>query len=114
MLPEENRLRGQKIIDNVKKNGKFFDTKYFKLLIVKREDLEPTRFAIVISTKVSKHATLRNKATRSLRVALRRNLARLSPSFDCVLIGKIGIDHSYTTDLMEDMNMVLEKAKLLS
>mgnify|MGYP003579875766 CR=1 FL=1 len=113
MLPVENRLRGYKLIENVKKNGKFFDSKFFKLLIFKREDQDPTRFAIVISTKVLKHATLRNKAARGLKESLRRNLTLLVPSFDCLLIGKVGIGHAYTQDLMTDMNMMLEKAKLI-
>lgn len=113
MLPQEFRLREYKLIENVKKNGRLFDSKNFKLLVFKRNDSDPTRFAIVISTKVSKHATLRNKAARGLKEALRRHLNRLSPGFDCLVIGKVGIDHAYTADLMSQMNEMLEKARLV-
>lgn len=113
MLPHENRLRGYKPIENAKKKGKLYEAKNFKMLVFNRNDNDSTRFAIVISTKVSKNATLRNKAARGIRESLRRNLTRLSPGFDCVLIGKVGIDFAYTADLMTEMTVMLEKANLI-
>lgn len=115
MLPRDNRLKKAHDIELVKKKGKFFDSKNFKLLVLKRKEnlSSPTRFAFIISTKVSKNASLRNKSTRALREGLRRHLYHLKNDYDCVFIGKKSIITAYTADLIKEVDAILEKAKLI-
>lgn len=113
MLPQDNRLKKTAEIELVKKDGKFFDSQNFKLLILDRKDDNPPRFAFVVSTFVSKNAVDRNKATRGFRQGVRQNLYVMKNGFDAVFIAKPGILKVYTEDLMKEVKQSLLKAKLL-
>ena len=79
MLKRKNRLVGDKAIKQVYKAGKTFRHQNFTL---KGLFLQPTaspRVTVVVSTKVSKKAVVRNKIKRILREQLRLHLAELKP-----------------------------------
>ncbi|PIR93399.1 ribonuclease P protein component [Candidatus Falkowbacteria bacterium CG10_big_fil_rev_8_21_14_0_10_43_10] len=86
MLKKENRLTKEKEIENVFKKGKssFDKTIGVKALPTKRS---VSRFCIVISSKVSKKAVIRNKKKRQLREIIRLNLSKLEPGFDFFILG---------------------------
>jgi len=85
MLKKINRIRRDKEFDRVFKTGHSF---YGQVLGVKAvaNDLGYNRFGIIISTKVSKKAVVRNKFRRQIRAIIRINLDKLKPGHDVVLI----------------------------
>ena len=85
MLKKINRIRKDKEFDRVFKTGHSF---YGRVLGIKAtdNDLGTNRFGIIISTKVSKKAVIRNKFRRQIRAIIRLNLPLLKEGFDVVII----------------------------
>jgi len=85
MLKKENRLSKNKEFDRVFKTGQSFYGKIFGLKSAPN-DLEQIRFGILISTKVSKKAVIRNHFKRQLRELIKQELPNLKPGHDVVII----------------------------
>jgi len=85
MLKKENRIRLDKEFDRVFKAGQSFYGKEIGLKLAKNS-LEISRYGILINTKVSKKAVIRNKIKRQLRAIIERNMASISKGNDIVII----------------------------
>ena len=85
MLRKENRIRKDKEFDRVFKAGQSFYGKDLGLKLTKN-DLNISRFGILINTKVSKKAVVRNKVKRQLRAIIERNISDISNGYDLVII----------------------------
>ena len=77
MLSKRNRLNKDKDIKTVFAKGRGFFSPYF--LVKKLSISSEKKFTVLVSTKVSKKAVVRNKIKRILREAIRLNLANFSP-----------------------------------
>ncbi len=85
MLKKENRIRLDKEFDRVFKAGQSFYGKDLGFKLAKN-NLEISRFGILINTKVSKKAVVRNKIKRQLRAVLEAKLDNISTGYDMVII----------------------------
>lgn len=85
MLPKKHRLSDHKTINLLKKNGKLVQGSHFGLLFIREEARTISKVAFIVSRKVAKTATDRNKVKRQLREAVRELLPNLKPGY-CVLI----------------------------
>lgn len=85
MLKKTNRILKNKEFDNVFKNGK---SAYFKILGIKavKNEQKSSRFGIIISTKVSKKSTRRNRVKRQIREIVKKNLEKIEKNYDFVII----------------------------
>ena len=113
MLPTAHRLTRKIDFDIVKQKGVLYSSDSFSISIHKRGDKKPTRFGFIISTKVSPHATLRNKAKRALREGVRRNLTVIQPGFDCVFLAKPIIIKKYTDELIREVEGAVQGAQIV-
>ena len=95
MLPRAHRLHLDKDIKTLFAKGKgVFDVCCG--LKFRKNALETSRFAVVVGTKVSKRAVIRNRLRRQIREIIRLRLATLKPGFDVMmLIRKEAIGKSY-------------------
>lgn len=84
MLPKQHRLRAEKDIKKVFKKGRRMITPLLRFQIYKTGS-EETRFAIVVSTKVAKRATIRNLLKRRVREILREHITQVPVGYDIVL-----------------------------
>ncbi|MBU0531239.1 MAG: ribonuclease P protein component [Candidatus Uhrbacteria bacterium] len=87
MLPIEHRLKRDKDFQVLFKSGKgahgsVCGAKW------KRNGLGVSRFAVVVGTKVSKKAVVRNRLRRQIREMIRLRLGEFKPGYDLVLIVK--------------------------
>lgn len=121
MLPKINRLKKKKDIERVFKKGKGFKEDFLILKIAKNA-LSQTRFGFVVSQKVSKKATLRNKIKRRLREMVSKKGKKLKkgrhPSatrsgMDVVLIALPGLETKDFWEIDETLNKLFKKAKCL-
>lgn len=85
MLAKQHRLVKQKDFEKVFKQGRAYYTKLFGTKTLANQ-LEFNRFGIVISTKVSKKATERNRLKRQVRQAVRDLDKNLKSGLDLVII----------------------------
>lgn len=108
MLLKQNRLTKKKDFENVFKKGQGAKSGFLLLKFIPNK-LDHTRFAFVVSQKVSKKAVQRNKIKRYLREKVRLEMAKVKKGLDCVLV----VFPGFTIEGAEDsLNILLSKAKL--
>jgi len=87
MLPKVNRLKKKQDIERVFKKGEGFKEDFLVLKIAENK-LSQSRFAFVVSQKVSKKAVIRNKIRRQLSEAVGMRLKKLKKGIDALLIAR--------------------------
>lgn len=106
MLASTNRLPAKEI-DIVKRDGKLFQRKFFGICVINRSDISPSRFGFVVSTKISKFATIRNRIKRALRESVRYSLVNLNPGYDVVFLAKTVLTKVSTDEIMQEVQLSL-------
>jgi ribonuclease P protein component len=135
MLAKENRLRKEKDFGAIFKGGKTFKEGFLVLKTIKN-NLDIDRFGFIISQKVSKKATVRNRIKRKIREIIRVNIKNsLSKNIFCchpantskkesvkdnkkdgldaALIILPGIDKENFLETKENLIKLLKKANLI-
>lgn len=112
MLSQKYRLVKQSDFSLVFKNGK----KAFGRLFFIRytpNNKENSRFSVVISNKISKKATIRNRARRQVREIIRLNLSKFKQNLDIIInILKPSLDCSYE-ELEMEMLKILKDNRII-
>lgn len=91
MLPKVNSLKKKKDFEKVFKEGQSFKESFLYLKI-KKNNLKSSRFGFVVSKKISKKATIRNKIKRRLREITRIKLPFIKKGIDGVIIVASGFE----------------------
>jgi len=112
MLPRENRLKKEEDFKKVFKKGRGFTNDLFVLKVIKN-NLDISRFAFVISKKISKKATIRNRIKRRLDNVIRADLPKIKKGWDGIIIVLPGAEIKDFKEIEEDINQLLEKARLI-
>ncbi len=110
MLLLENRLKRKKDFEKIFKQGESFKQD-FLFLKIKKNNLNISRFAFIVSQKVSKKAVIRNKIKRWLREAVRTNLVRIISGVDCILTASPGIEIKNFKEAEETVSKIFNKIK---
>ncbi|MDO8667985.1 MAG: ribonuclease P protein component [bacterium] len=112
MLAKQHRLLKQKDFEKVFKRGKSF---YTKLLGAKAltSELKFNRFGIVISTKISKKATERNRLKRQIRQAIRELNEELRSGLDLVVMALPGFLNQEYKTVKGELEKIFKALKLL-
>lgn len=113
MLPKINRIKNKKDFDKAFKNSKSLKDKFI-IFKASKNKLDLVRFGFVISQKVSKKATVRNKIRRRLANITKKEKATIKSGTDIVLIGLPGIEEKSFLELKEVVKNALLKLGLSS
>lgn len=112
MLDKVHRLRKDLDIKKVlKSRAGAFDTACGVKIV--KNNLDVSRFAVVVGTKVSKNAVDRNRIRRHYQEIIRLSLAEIKPGFDVLLLTA---KPALTLDYHEKeakLRSTLHRAKLL-
>ena len=108
-LNKKNRLKKKKDFESVFKKGKavkgnFLFAKYLK------NDLDCSRFAFIVSSKVSKKAVVRNRIRRVLSDISRTRLKEIGP-VDAILIADKRIIEAPREKIEQDLEAIFRKIK---
>lgn len=113
MLSRIHRLAKEADITRVLRRGrKFFDPLFTVRMLFDPSAVAP-RFAIVISTKVSKRATRRNRIRRLLRELLRVHMQSIRPG-DYLIQVQPRAAQVPEAALVQALRQLLEKARIIS
>ncbi len=112
MLPSIHRLKGNKVIEGVKREGRLIQSNNFGFVTLRRDDAGPSRFGFVISTKISKAAVHRNRVLRALREAVRQNLGRFPKGIDAVFLTKKSILNKTTEEIMKEVESFVRNTNI--
>ena len=112
MLPKQNRLKKKKDFERVFKQGKGIKRDFLLFKFVKN-DLGASRFGFVVSQKISKKVTVRNKIKRRLRAVLREELPKIKPGFDGVWVVLKNSTPPSFKEIQETIKKIFQKAPLI-
>ena len=112
MLSKINRLQKRKDFDWVFKRGLKFKEDFLSLRVVKN-NLKNSRFGFIVSQKISKKATLRNKIKRRLRMIIRVKMQKIKKRLDIIMVANPGLEKKDFWELEEILYTLLKKANLL-
>jgi len=113
MLPRENRLKKETEIKALFKKGKGV----FDRIVgakVKKNNLEISRFVVMVGTKVHKRAYKRNKIRRRIRTVLYDHMSHIAPGYDIAIIATPKALNASFEDLQNSTLHALKKAKMLN
>jgi len=108
---KSNRITKDKEFDRAFKIGQSFYTKLFGIKAVDN-GLEINRLGVLISTKVSKKAVIRNKFKRRIKEIIRKELPGLKSGKDLVIIVFRPILDKNFKEMEEALIMAFKKLKL--
>lgn len=112
MLPSAHRLRHEKDIKALFSEGKgVFDATCG--LKYRKNGHAYSRFAVVVGTKVSKNAVVRNKIRRRVRSVLEKRLGEIKPGFDVAFLARAGAEKKDFAAIEAIVIGNLKRAKLL-
>lgn len=112
MLPKINRLNKKKDFEDVFKKGKGYKEEFLVLKILKKNSFNPPRFGFIVSQKVSKRATVRNKIKRRLRALVGQRLLKFKKGINAIIITLPGIEKKNFQEMEEVLEKMFKKAKL--
>jgi ribonuclease P protein component len=111
VLQKNYRLTKKKDFEKVHKFGRFF-TQDFLALKIAKNNLNFSRFGFLVSLKISKKATVRNKVKRRLREAVRLKIKEIKPGFDIIIFVRPEIVKKGYWEIDEAIKKVFDKTKL--
>jgi ribonuclease P protein component len=109
MLPKEHRLTDDYDFRRVKRLGKSYHGPFFKLCLARQKVAKPARFGFVVSTKIDKRATVRNRVKRLLREAVHQRLEKIPAGFDFVFVVRPKIVGKSYAEVSAEVDQVLSK-----
>lgn len=112
MLPKPNRLRKTKDFKTVLGKGK--SVREDGLLLKIRASNSPiSRFGIIVSTKVEKKATKRNRIRRLVSEAIRHQLGNVHAGSDAVVVALQGLHLRNIHDTEKIITNLFKKAAII-
>jgi len=113
VLPQKYCLKRKKDFQRAIQRGRKIE-KDFLVLKFFKNSLKTTRISFVVSQKVSKKASSRNKIKRRLREIIKINLPDLKPGYDLIFFTKKGIIEKNFWEIKEVVGQILKEAKIIS
>jgi len=111
MSTKINHLKTEKDFRKILREGKSVKEDLLVLKFIKN-NFKKTRFAVSVSLKISKKATLRNKIKRRLRNLLGLKLPKIKRGTDLLLIALPGLENKDFWEIDEIVNKLFTKAKI--
>lgn len=112
MLPRKYRLTAEKDFNRIFKRGRSVSGKGVGLKVAPNR-LEVSRFAFVVSTKISKKAVVRNKLKRQMREVVCEVLEDIKKGMDVVVMARKDAADAEFSILKDSLLKVLKKAGVL-
>jgi len=113
MLKKISRLTKDKEFEKVFKQGKSAHNNLFSIKTL-TNNLLYNRFGIIVSLKVHKKATERNKAKRRIREALKVFDKKIKASQDIVVVCRPNLVNADYEQIKRFLNLTLKRLKLIN
>lgn len=112
MLAKLSRLKRKKDFARIFKKGKGFRGQDLFLKVLPGLGAQ-SRFGIIVSQKISKKASERNKIRRRIRAAIFKKLPALGDNFDVVLLTAPGIEKKDFRAIEKTITELFKKASII-
>src|SRR4030042_2702395 len=111
ILPEQSRLKGSKLIESVKKGGKIQQSENFGVCYLNKDEKQTSRFAFIVSKKISKLAVNRNRINRAFNEGVRRCLKIIPKGVDFIFLAKREIANRSTEEIIKEVENFIKNFK---
>ena len=111
MLKKQHRLNKNKDFESVFKNRGSAYAPSLGLRLA-ANGLENSRFAVLVSKKVSKKAVVRNKIKRQIRNILREDYLQIIKGYDVVIVCLPTIATKTFAEIQAELKFVFHKSRL--
>ena len=112
MLPPSYKF-SKEDFGKMEAEGKVFQFGDFGVSLLERGDNEYSRFAFIVSNKISKDAVDRNRIKRALREAIRQSLWQTKRGANVLFLAKTTITKRSTEEIMRQVREALAKLGLI-
>ncbi len=112
MLKKKYRIKKETDFRQIFKEGEKAINSFI-FLKFKKNDLSITRFGFSVGKKVSNKAVLRNKIKRILNQIIKKELDRINPGFDVVVVVSNKIINKDHTEIKAELDKLLKKTGIL-
>ncbi|MBU1131483.1 ribonuclease P protein component [Patescibacteria group bacterium] len=112
MLPKVNRLTKESDFKKIARGAKPTHSKFFILKKLPSTEKD-TKFGIVISAKISKKATIRNKIRRQAGEIIRKNLSNTNTGYNTMIVVKNSILDKDFEEIKKDLESLLQKVRIV-
>lgn len=115
MLPAIHRLPLRTSRVQVESIAKPFHSSFFTILRAKQDSRadQPSRFAVIVSKKISKHAVKRNLLRRQISSAITEFIPELNPGFDTIILIKRTLLEATYLQIKDELKAILSQAGIL-
>jgi ribonuclease P protein component len=93
MLSQRSRISNQRLIDKLNKEGNTYKTAHFVFKFLPSISAD-SKFATIVSKKISLKAVVRNKLRRRISESVRKNLHNIKKPMVCLVVQKKGSSES--------------------
>lgn len=111
MLPKKFRLTKKKDFEKIFRKGECLTEKIF-VLKAAENGLDYSRFGFIVSLKVSKKATVRNRIRRQIQESIRMNIGGIKNGFDIIILAKPIIKNKPYKEISSIIKSALKKRGL--
>ncbi len=111
MFPARNRLPSPEIKFVLRSRNRV-SAKEFQIIFDKN-NLSVSRFAVIVSTKIDKHAVVRNRMKRLVRESIRHLIPNIATGWDCVVMAKMNFEDQKQSGVEKILQVLLLQARLL-
>ncbi len=80
---------------------------------MRTEEKDSSRFAFIVSTKISKKAVERNRVKRKLRETVRQLLDRIDSGFDVLFLAKKNLLEKTDKEIKEETEKLFKEAGII-
>lgn len=113
MLAKKFRLTSRTDFQKVQEKGTTFQSPNFGIAILDRNDTNPSRFAVIISTKVAHDAVDRNTVRRHISETIRLMTNYIKDGMDVVFLAKTSIVKIPADGLVREVRSAVKESGLL-
>lgn len=107
MLASKYRLSKDKDFEKIKKEGKLIQSTSFGAQVLEKHG-ENSRFAFIVSNKISNQAVQRNRIKRAMREAIRYQMHIIKNGYDIIFLPKKSIARISTEEIMREMQQFVK------
>ena len=112
-LAKIHRIRKKNDFEIIFSQGKTVQNSFFFIYYLKTQIHERiSRFAVVVSSKVSPKAVVRNKIRRRIREIIRKFLTRIDLGVDMIILVKSKVKDQKFVELESSLVEIFEKANV--
>jgi ribonuclease P protein component len=113
MIAKANRITYRPTFRKVQKYGKVYQSTNFGISYIDNENDQPSKFAFVISTKISKEAVDRNTIKRHMSEAIRIMVKDIRSGLDVVFLAKPSIMRIPASEIVKEIRTAIKEGGFL-